>query len=392
MAEKKTFWDYLTSGASAVKSASNAVSSAISKANKSTPTYTVPDLSNKQYSSIDLSKYASGYKPSEGVNLVGKQSAEAEAALKNYGNFNYNRQGAYDQAMDAILNRKGFSYDLNGDALYQQYKDNYITQGKQAMMDAAGQAAAMTGGYGNSYAQTVGQQTYQGYLQGLNDKIPELYQMALDRYNSEGDRLATNYGLLSSDRANALAEHESGYNKLVADRDYYGTKYNNERAFDYGTWNDNRTYDTSQYWNETNFGYGQEQGKIANEMAAAQLNETIRANKQSEYYQGEQLKLAQNQPAEVEYAINTYSEVPESIHKKLESIVSDTVKRVREAEKWNKNNNSFNPFNPTAGTKVTNMEEVEEALGNYLDALTASGEVSEKVATALYSHYLSSIK
>jgi murein DD-endopeptidase MepM/ murein hydrolase activator NlpD len=86
------------------------------------------------------------------------------------------------EAMNKILNREDFSYDLNGDALYQQYKDRYIQQGKMAMQDTMGQAAALTGGYGNSYASTAGNQAYQGYLQGLNDVIPELQQIAYDRY------------------------------------------------------------------------------------------------------------------------------------------------------------------------------------------------------------------
>lgn len=65
-----------------------------------------------------------------------------------------------------------------------------------AMQDTMGRAAALTGGYGNSYAQRVGQQTYQGYLQGLNDKVPELYQLALDKYNQETSDLYNQYSLL----------------------------------------------------------------------------------------------------------------------------------------------------------------------------------------------------
>ena len=64
------------------------------------------------------------------------------------------KPGAYTSAwqtqlndtLQKILNREKFSYDLNGDALYQRYKDQYTTQGKLAMMDTMGQAAAMTGG------------------------------------------------------------------------------------------------------------------------------------------------------------------------------------------------------------------------------------------------------
>lgn len=102
-----------------------------------------------------------------------------------------------NDTLNKILNREKFSYDLNGDALYQQYKDQYTTQGQLAMMDTMGQAAAMTGGYGNSYAQTVGQQTYQGYLQQLNDKVPELYQLALGQYNQEGQDLKDQAALIS---------------------------------------------------------------------------------------------------------------------------------------------------------------------------------------------------
>lgn len=114
------------------------------------------------------------------------------------GEFTSDYTEAAKQAMEKYMNRDKFSYDLNGDALYQQYKDQYMTQGKLAMQDTMGQAAAMTGGYGNSYAQSVGQQTFQGYLQQLNDRVPELYQLALDQYNQEGENLLNQYGLLSS--------------------------------------------------------------------------------------------------------------------------------------------------------------------------------------------------
>lgn len=68
-------------------------------------------------------------------------------------------------------------------------KDQHTTQGKLAMMDTMGQAAALTGGYGSSYGQAVGQQAYQRNLQALMDKAPELYQLALNQHNAEGDEL-----------------------------------------------------------------------------------------------------------------------------------------------------------------------------------------------------------
>lgn len=107
-------------------------------------------------------------------------------------------QDQLKDTMGKILNREKFSYDLNGDALWQQYKDAYTTKGKMAMMDTMGQAQTMTGGYGNSYAQGVGQQAYQGHIQGLTDKIPELYQLAMAQYGQEGQDLLSRYSVLSS--------------------------------------------------------------------------------------------------------------------------------------------------------------------------------------------------
>ena len=80
-----------------------------------------------------------------------------------------------------ILNRKEFKYDMNADAHYHQYANRFAKQGKTAMRDTMGQAAAMTGGYGNSYAQSVGQQAYNSHLEGMNDVIPQLYQLALSK-------------------------------------------------------------------------------------------------------------------------------------------------------------------------------------------------------------------
>lgn len=98
-----------------------------------------------------------------------------------------------NQQLDAlyaqIMNRPGFQFDLNEDALYQQLVDSYTNQGRMAMMDTMGQAATLTGGYGNSYAQGAGQQAYQQYIQGITDQIPDLYNMALNRYIMEGDAM-----------------------------------------------------------------------------------------------------------------------------------------------------------------------------------------------------------
>ena len=127
------------------------------------------------------------------------------------------------ETANRILNREKFRYDLNGDALYRQYRERYVQQGRQAMLDTMGQAQAMTGGYGNSYAQSAAQQTYQGYLQGLNDQVPDLYKLALDKYTAEDNRLRGNLSLLLQQDdidygryRDELADRNTAYSKLMA--------------------------------------------------------------------------------------------------------------------------------------------------------------------------------
>lgn len=112
--------------------------------------------------------------------------------------------GSFDDQLNdvfnRITNREPFQYDVNADPLYQAAKDNYIQGGKLAMKDAMGQAAALTGGYGSTYGQQVGQQTFDAYLQNLTDVIPELYGMAYDMYKDKGDDLLKQYGLLGDMR------------------------------------------------------------------------------------------------------------------------------------------------------------------------------------------------
>ena len=157
--------------------------------------------------------------------------------------------GTYGQAVNdawnAINNREKFSYDLNGDALYQQYKDKYINQGRLAMADTIGQASAMTGGYGSSYAVTAGNQAYQSHLQNLNDIVPQLYQMAYDKYNQEGQDLKDKYSILNNMYQTEYGEHRdkvSDYNTELA---RLTDAYNTERAYDRSNFESDRTHYTT---------------------------------------------------------------------------------------------------------------------------------------------------
>jgi hypothetical protein len=222
------------------------------------------------------------YKPDEATTNANKLWNQYQNAVENYGDFAYGRQEAYDKLLDQILNRKDFSYDLNGDALYQQYKDKFINQGKMASMDVMGQASAMTGGYGNSYASTAGNQAYQASLQNLNDVVPQLYSLAYDKYNQEGQNLINQFGVVSGDRNQQYGEWNDALNKLISQRAYYGDTYfnldskgqaehqagydkalemlnyynqsaNNLYNREYGEFTDTENKEYQEYWNDKNF-------------------------------------------------------------------------------------------------------------------------------------------
>lgn len=94
-----------------------------------------------------------------------------------------------NQIYEQVMSRGDFKYDFNNDPMYHLYKDQYMQSGKQAMQDAQAEAAALTGGYGNSYAAAAGNLAYQQHLNGINDVIPELYNQAYQEWLNGGDLL-----------------------------------------------------------------------------------------------------------------------------------------------------------------------------------------------------------
>ena len=127
--------------------------------------------------------------------------------------------GSYDDQINdtynQITNRPAFNYDVDGDALYQQYKDRYTQNAKMAMQDTMGQAAALTGGYGSSYGQAAGQQAYDRTIQGLTDMIPTLQQSAYQRYQDQGNALKDQYSMLNSMGAAEQATNQAAYSQLA---------------------------------------------------------------------------------------------------------------------------------------------------------------------------------
>ena len=126
--------------------------------------------------------------------------------------FSWEEQETLDKKTQEYLDRKPFAYDVANDPMYKQYKEQYAGLGNLAMQDAMGQTAALTGGYGNSYAQTAGQQTYQNYLNQVNQIVPDLYANAQNTYEAEGNRLYNEIALLENQKASAYTAYQNDLN------------------------------------------------------------------------------------------------------------------------------------------------------------------------------------
>ena len=141
-------------------------------------------------------------------------------------------QDSYSQRLkdlyDKIMGREKFQYDAANDPLYQQYRQMYVQQGRQAMADTMGQAAGLTGGYGSTYSQAAGQQQYDAYLQKLNEVVPELYAQARQAYNDEGDRMLQQYQLTGDLRDDEYSRYQDRLSNWWKDLSYQADRADTE--------------------------------------------------------------------------------------------------------------------------------------------------------------------
>lgn len=267
------------------------------------------------------------YKQSQRVNDLYTQMQNFQATKP--AEYQSRFQDQIDNVLGGIMNREDFSYNMEADPLYQQYAKQYVSKGQQAMRDTMGNAAALTGGYGNSYASTAGNQAYQSYLGQLNDKALDLYNIAYQRYQDQGDSMYKQLSALSALDDTQYGRYQDTMSQWNTDRNYLTGLYEGERDFDYrkyqdkwAQYNTDRDYARERYENERDFGYGRYQDALSqyntdreyefNEKQAAQSQ----ANWEAEFaYQKE--KDAQDRAAAYAAASRSYgragdSEDPES--------------------------------------------------------------------------------
>lgn len=174
-----------------------------------------------------LNQLDKGYQPGSAAQQAMQQLQQMQS--QKPGGYTSPYAAQMDSILAEINGQKPFQYSVNQDALFQSLSDYYTQQAKQASLNAQGQAAGLTGGYGNSAAQAAGSQAYQQALLPLYDRAMDTARFAYDVY--QGNR---------ADR----------YNRLQALQSMDETAYGRNRD-ELGDWEREREYQTGRYDTET---------------------------------------------------------------------------------------------------------------------------------------------
>ena len=299
-------------------------------------------------------------------------------------------QAQLQELYNKVMNRQDFTFNLNGNALYQQYKDMYTQQGRQAMQDTMGQAAAMTGGYGNSYANTAGNQAFQQYMQQLNAVVPELYQMELDRYNNEGNRLLQQYEMTAGLEADEYGRYRDTVSDWEAERAYAQNAYNTQYEQDYQNW-----VNMLNHWNQM------AQNEYGAYMDQQQFNAQQEAtNREYAYNQAMAILNAGKMPSAELLAMAGISEADANLLKKKtssgsssKSTGSGTQAKAQEATKITAYSGlsdtaksvyaMLEPSTSRYGTKTASEDAVKNTVSKYLN----SGKITGAEADFILSRH-----
>ena len=229
------------------------------------------DRLNKIANNPELAQYANDGTMQMLLNYINDQKKQ-ETYEDNLEDFNEGRPDEYtnpykkeiDFLLNQILNRDDFSYDAANDPLYQQYRDMYIREGDRAMKETMAEAAAGAGGM-NTYAITAAQQAANYYNSQLNDRIPELYQLAYDMYLKDKESKVQDLGILQNMDQTQYNRYRDTMTDWQNDRNFALGVYNDavaqgnwDKTFDYNAMLNNRDFGYTDYWNNKEWNYNDE--------------------------------------------------------------------------------------------------------------------------------------
>ena len=172
--------------------------------------------------------------------------------------------------LNKVTNREAFSYDPLKDANYQAMAKIYNQQGNKAAKDTLGDAAALNGGYGSSYAVTASQQMRNDYNQQLASQIPALEQAAYGRWKDSYDMDVTNLQLLQDADDRDYGRHRDDVADSQWQKTFDRSVLESDRDFDYQKSRDTvadtqwqKSYDRSVFESNRDYNYQKSRDKVA---------------------------------------------------------------------------------------------------------------------------------
>lgn len=191
-------------------------------------------------------------------NRIMTQANVTDAVDERYGN-------RVDDALNAVLDREAWSFDLENDPVWQSYADQYTRAANEALRSSLNQNnASLSSGTGAVIAQALANRDR--YLTDMTNMIPQIFADSYDRYLGETDRLRSNVGT-ARDVMN----------------DYYDRMYQRQRD----TYNDLRDSwqdrNEEEHW-QTEDMRAAEAARYANEMTAAEILGQMNENAYQQLY------------------------------------------------------------------------------------------------------------
>lgn len=174
------------------------------------------------------------------------ESGKTKSAYNQWTSYEKNNKpGEYAGTWADVLNRKvtnyinqdPYSYKSQNDVSYQAAKDQYTKTGQQAMKDTMAQASALTGGYGNTYSQSVGQQQYNAQMDNLSQKAIEYEQQAYNRYVGDREQQLNTINALQNLDNTEYSRNRDAINDYNTFLNYLQNKYTTLKSVDDDTFN-----------------------------------------------------------------------------------------------------------------------------------------------------------
>ena len=140
-------------------------------------------------------------------------------------------QSQYQSQIDSLmqnLNDRNFNYNYSTDPTYQQYKRLYETGARRASENAQANAAAVSGGYGSSWATTAGESAYADYMGGLDNVVNSLYTQALNSNTDDTNSMYSQLQNLMQAESQAQQQYNQNLSNYYNNLNYYQQQYQNE--------------------------------------------------------------------------------------------------------------------------------------------------------------------